>query len=63
MNPPWGFPLTASAVTTVPRVTDQINVKSDSLNPITHEVAGHANRALEHHLERRLRTVAMFEAH
>lgn len=31
--------------------------------PITHEVAGHANRALEHHLERRLRTVAMFESH
>jgi DNA repair protein RecO (recombination protein O) len=31
--------------------------------PVTHEVAGHANRALEHHLERRLRTVAMFEAH
>jgi DNA repair protein RecO (recombination protein O) len=32
-------------------------------SPTTHEVAGHANRALEHHLERRLRTVAMFEAH
>ena len=29
----------------------------------THEVAGHATRALEHHLERRLRTVAMFERH
>ena len=29
--------------------------------PVTHEVAGHANRALEHHLERRLTTVAMFE--
>lgn len=29
----------------------------------THEVASHANRALEHHLERRLRTVAMFETH
>jgi DNA repair protein RecO (recombination protein O) len=27
----------------------------------THEVAAHATRALEHHLERRLRTVAMFE--
>jgi DNA repair protein RecO (recombination protein O) len=27
----------------------------------THEVAGHATRALEHHIERRLRTVAMFE--
>lgn len=31
--------------------------------PATHEVASHANRALEHHLERRLRTVAMFEQH
>ena len=29
--------------------------------PATHEVAAHATRALEHHLERRLRTVAMFE--
>ena len=27
----------------------------------THEVAAHATRALEHHIERRLRTVAMFE--
>jgi DNA repair protein RecO (recombination protein O) len=32
-------------------------------SPTVHEVAGHANRALEHHLERRLRTVAMFESH
>jgi len=29
----------------------------------THEVATHATRALEHHIERRLRTVAMFETH
>lgn len=27
----------------------------------THEVSTHATRALEHHIERRLRTVAMFE--
>ena len=27
----------------------------------THEVSGHATRALEYHIERRLRTVAMFE--
>ena len=32
-------------------------------SPTTHEVATHATRALEHHLERRLRTVAMFERH
>ena len=31
--------------------------------PATHEVAAHATRALEHHLERRLRTVAMLETH
>jgi len=30
---------------------------------VTHEVAAHATRALEHHIERRLRTVAMFERH
>ncbi len=30
-------------------------------SPATHEVAGHATRALEHHVERRMRTVAMFE--
>jgi len=29
----------------------------------THEVTAHATRALEHHIERRLRTVAMFETH
>lgn len=29
----------------------------------THEVAAHATRALEHHIERKLRTVAMFETH
>ena len=32
-------------------------------SPTTHEVATHATRALEHHIERRLRTVAMFETH
>ena len=32
-------------------------------SPATHEVAVLATRALEHHLERRLRAVAMFERH
>ncbi len=32
-------------------------------SPTTREVAAHATRSLEHHLERRLRTVAMFERH
>jgi len=36
---------------------------SDPAAKVTHEVAGHATRALEHHIERRLRTVAMFESH
>ncbi len=32
-------------------------------SPITHEVGGLATRALEHHIERRLKAVAMFEHH
>lgn len=32
-------------------------------SPATSEVSHHATAALEHHLERRLRTVAMFERH
>jgi DNA repair protein RecO (recombination protein O) len=32
-------------------------------SPITHEVSGLATRALEFHIERRLKAVAMFEAH
>ena len=32
-------------------------------SPATHEVSTLATRALEHHIERRLRAVAMFEAH
>jgi len=32
-------------------------------SPATHEVGALATRALEHHIERRLRAVAMFESH
>ncbi|MEX2627196.1 MAG: DNA repair protein RecO [Ilumatobacteraceae bacterium] len=32
-------------------------------SPITHEVGTLATRAFEHHVERRMRTVAMFESH
>lgn len=32
-------------------------------SPATHEVMSHATRAMEAHIERRLRTVAMFERH
>jgi DNA repair protein RecO (recombination protein O) len=42
------------------RLNDALAVPASST---THEVASHATRALEHHIERRLRTVAMFESH
>lgn len=42
------------------RLNDALDVPASRA---THEVAAHATRALEHHLERRLRTVAMFESH
>jgi DNA repair protein RecO (recombination protein O) len=42
------------------RLNDALAVPASK---VTHEVAGHATRALEHHLERRLRTIAMFERH
>lgn len=32
-------------------------------SPVTHEVSALATRALEHHIERRLKAVAMFETH
>ncbi|MCU0260245.1 MAG: DNA repair protein RecO [Ilumatobacteraceae bacterium] len=32
-------------------------------SPVTHEVGSLATRALEHHIERRLRAIAMFEHH
>jgi len=40
------------------RLKDALAAPSSSA---THEVATHATKALEHHIERRLRTVAMFE--
>lgn len=42
------------------RLTEALDLP---VSAVTHEVGGHATRALEHHLERRLRTVAMFETH
>lgn len=33
------------------------------ISPATHEVNNHATRAVEHHIERRLRSVAVFERH
>ena len=40
------------------RMNDALLVPASSA---THEMAAHATRAMEHHIERRLRTVAMFE--
>ncbi|MCE9623378.1 MAG: DNA repair protein RecO [Actinomycetia bacterium] len=40
------------------RLNDALATPSSSA---THEVSTHATKALEHHIERRLRTVAMFE--
>ena len=58
-----GVPITPAALELMRmilggRLNDALDVAASS---VTHEVAGHANRALEHHLERRLRTVGMFE--
>ena len=39
-------------------LNDALSVPAPSA---THEMAGHATRAMEHHIERRLRNVAMFE--
>lgn len=59
----------------VPVSMDAVNVMRDILggrllqalalepSPITHEVSALATRALEHHLERRLRAVSVFERH
>ena len=33
------------------------------VSQVSHEVNGHATRAVEHHIERRLRSVAVFERH
>ncbi|MEI8240102.1 MAG: hypothetical protein WCI22_11835, partial [Actinomycetota bacterium] len=41
------------------RLNDALSVPASK---DTHEVASHATHALEHHIERRLRTVAMFES-
>jgi DNA repair protein RecO (recombination protein O) len=60
-----GAPLTEEALELMRmilggRLNDALSVPASSS---THEVATHATRALEHHIERRLRTVAMFESH
>ncbi|MGD9998098.1 MAG: DNA repair protein RecO [Ilumatobacteraceae bacterium] len=60
-----GVPLSSGALELMRMILGgRLNEALDApVTPAVHEVAGHATRALEHHLERRLRTVAMFEAH
>ncbi len=60
-----GSPLSADALRIMRDVLGgRLNIAlGEAVSPATHEVAGHATRALEHHIERRLRTVAMFEKH
>jgi DNA repair protein RecO (recombination protein O) len=58
-----GAPLSAEALDLMRmvlggRLNDALSVPPSAA---THEVAAHATRAMEHHIERRLRTVAMFE--
>ncbi len=60
-----GSPLGAEALAIMRLIlggglNEALNIPSSSA---THEVASHATRAFEHHIERRLRTVAMFERH
>lgn len=60
-----GVPITQGALEVMRMILGgRLNEALDlPATPVTHEVASHATRALEHHLERRLRTVAMFESH
>lgn len=60
-----GAPLSAEALELMRmilggRLNDAL---AEPASAATHEVASHATRSLEHHIERRLRTVAMFESH
>jgi len=58
-----GVPISAEALELMRMVLGgRLNEALDApRSAATHEVAVHATRAMEHHIERRLRTVAMFE--
>jgi DNA repair protein RecO (recombination protein O) len=58
-----GAPLSAEALEIIRAILGgRLNAVLDlPASAATHEVSGHATRAIEHHIERRLRTVAMFE--
>ncbi len=44
------------------RLNDALAMAADTRHLATHEVMTHATRAIEHHIERRLRTVALYES-
>jgi DNA repair protein RecO (recombination protein O) len=57
-----GVPISDDALQLVRRVLggDLISVLNESASPATHEVQVLATRSMEHHLERRLRSVGLF---
>jgi DNA repair protein RecO (recombination protein O) len=60
-----GAPLSGGALELMRMILGgRMNAALDvAMSPLTHEVANHATRAIEHHIERRLRSVAVFERH
>jgi len=60
-----GAPLGAEALQLMRMILGgQLNAALTApISQATHEVSNHATRAIEHHIERRLRSVAVFERH
>ena len=60
-----GAPISAAALELMRMILGgQMNAAlAAPMSPATHEVNNHATRAVEHHIERRLRSVAVFERH
>ncbi|MCU1394533.1 MAG: recO [Ilumatobacteraceae bacterium] len=60
-----GAPISMAALTLMRMILGgQLNAAlAEPASAATHEVNNHATRAVEHHIERRLRSVAVFERH
>ena len=60
-----GAPISADALQLMRMILGgQLNAAlSAPVSPASHEVSSHATRAVEHHIERKLRSVAVFERH
>jgi DNA repair protein RecO (recombination protein O) len=60
-----GLPISAAALELMRKILGgQMNAAfAEPSSQATHEVNNHATRAVEHHIERRLRSVAVFERH